>query len=121
MPNNADLWKKFRRVCRLLASGAGFVSVGQTFVLGGQATQWRCASRGSLPRAVQPMPAAPVDARACWSFAEWVTASAMALLAGKPSLPLSVGWPRRDSAEGGTCVIFGGGYPLGWRTPRDPR
>ena len=23
-PNNADLWKKFRRVCRLLASGAVF-------------------------------------------------------------------------------------------------
>jgi hypothetical protein len=65
-------------------------------------------------------PAAPLM-EACWSFAEWVTASAMALLAGKPSLPLSVGWPRRDSAEGGTCVIFGGGYPLGWRTPRDPR
>ena len=40
----------------------------KTFVLGGQTTQWRCASRGSLPRAQcnQP-PAAPLMQRACWS------------------------------------------------------
>ena len=61
-------------VCRLLASGADFVSVCQTFVLGGQTTQWRCASRGSLPRAVQPTVRRPVDAAGLLvAFAECAT------------------------------------------------